>query len=66
MTVIAEYAEHITAALGIAYLVARFVVAMTPTPKDDELLETLTPWASRLAKAFGLDVKQGRQVDDAS
>ena len=56
--------EHITEILGIIiglYGVARAIVALTPTPKDNVALEEHVGKPLRiLAKAFGLDLTQGR------
>lgn len=66
MTWIQDNAEHLLAALGAAYTLVRVVVWLTPTTKDDEFLAQARPWLTKAAGLFGLDVKQGRQVDDAS
>ena len=44
------------------YAVARAIVAVTPTPKDDEALEKVNRLVRLIAKLFGLDLKQGRKL----
>lgn len=51
----------ILAILGGLYAVARVVVAMTPTPRDDAALEKVGAVLTTLNKLFGLDLKQGRE-----
>lgn len=57
-----QYADEIAALIGAAYVIARVIVTLTPTPKDDALFKT---WSGRIlliAKVvFGLDPKQGLQ-----
>lgn len=45
--------------LGLFYAVARIVVALTPTPKDDKAMKEVSVFLRALAAAFGLDLKQG-------
>lgn len=56
MTWLNDNWEHVLAVVGGLYAVARTVVYLTPTPKDDELL-------AKFATLFGLDSKQGVQGD---
>ena len=65
MTWIQDNAEHLLAGLGGLYALVRVVVHLTPTPKDDELLERSMPFLRSVAKLFGLDPKQGRQAPGA-
>lgn len=44
------------------YIIARIIVILTPTPKDDEALEKVSGLVRALAKTFGLDLKQGRKL----
>src|SRR5574343_518509 len=45
--------------VGASYLVARTVIALTPTPKDDAALAKISPALKVVATVFGLDLKQG-------
>lgn len=47
------------AVVGGIYIVARIIVAVTPTPKDDEALEKVGILLKAVAKVAGLDLKQG-------
>ncbi|MHA1592423.1 MAG: hypothetical protein ACTSUP_08130 [Candidatus Heimdallarchaeaceae archaeon] len=47
------------AIVGEIYVVARLVVALTPTPKDDKALDKVGFWLKQIASLFGLDLKQG-------
>ncbi len=49
----------IFAIVGGIYTVARTVVALTPTPKDDEALKKVGVLLKVIAKTAGLDLKQG-------
>lgn len=60
MAWLTENSEHVLAILGGLYLVARTVVHLTPTPKDDAALAKVSGVLKALAAAFGLDLKQGR------
>lgn len=51
----------VLAVLGALYLVALFVVKLTPTPRDDEALKEVSGLLRAVAKVFGLDLKQGRE-----
>ena len=50
---------EILAVVGFLYAAARGIVALTPTPKDDEALSKVALWLKTIAKAFGLDLTQG-------
>ena len=52
------------AIVGAAYTVARAVVALTPTPKDDQYLEKVGILLKVIAKTAGLDLKQGIKVKE--
>ncbi|MHC4160440.1 MAG: hypothetical protein ACYSSO_15345 [Planctomycetota bacterium] len=54
-----ENAAAIGSILLAAYALARAIVALTPTPKDDEALKKVNVFVRALAKTFGLDLKQG-------
>ena len=45
-----------------AYVVARIVVALTPTPKDDAAMEEVSIFVRALAGLFGLNLRQGRKA----
>jgi hypothetical protein len=59
MAWLAEYATEIMAIVGALYTIARTVVVLTPTPKDDEALKHVSGFLFALSKTFGLDLKQG-------
>jgi hypothetical protein len=44
------------------YGIARTIVAVTPTPKDDEALNQVSRLLRLIAGLFGLDLKQGRKL----
>lgn len=52
---------QILAVLGSIYALARTVVWMTPTPRDNEALGAVARWVRALAAATGMDPKQGVQ-----
>jgi len=54
----------IAAIIGALYAVARMIVALTPTPKDNEKLEEVGIWLKSIGKIFGLDLTQGLSKDD--
>lgn len=56
---IQQHAVEILAVLGALYAAARGIVALTPTPKDDEVLTKIQTFAAALAKALGLTINQG-------
>ena len=47
------------AIVGALYTVARTIVALTPTPKDDEILSKFKALIVAIAKASGLTLNQG-------
>jgi len=54
---------HSTELLGLlvcAYGLARAVVILTPTPKDDERLDEVWKVVRVIATIFGLNLKAGR------
>ena len=54
---------NILAVIGGLYAAARAIVALTPTPKDDEALSKVGTALKALAKLMGLDLKQGVTKD---
>lgn len=48
-----------SAMIGALYTAARVIVAMTPTPQDDEALKKVGKWLQALRVIVGLDLKQG-------
>ena len=63
MTWITEHATDLLAVGGLAYALARAIVALTPTPRDDEALAKVAPLLRGIAALFGLDLKQGRETE---
>lgn len=59
ITWIQSHPVEIFAVIGALYGAARVLVALTPTPKDDAALAKVWIGLRVLAKAFGLDLKQG-------
>jgi len=58
-------AAEIEAIIIAVIILARVVVALTPTKKDDEYLSKNTPKVLKiLAIVFGLDLRQGREKYD--
>ena len=55
-----KYVTAFFAVVGALCSIARVIVALTPTPKDDEVLEKVSTQLRAIAKVFGLDMKQGR------
>ena len=53
-----HYVE-IFAIVGALYTAARFIVVLTPTPKDDAAVKRVGVWLKAIGKAFGLDLTQG-------
>ena len=45
---------ELVAALSAAHIVAMFIVNLTPTPKDDEALDTVSAVAVKLYRAIEL------------
>lgn len=54
---------QIFAVVGALYALARTIVALTPTPKDDEVVGKVWVVVQKLGKLFGLDLSQGVQND---
>jgi len=54
-----EHIVEIFAIIGFLYFAARGIVALTPTPRDNEALDKVGKWLKIIAKAFGIDLKQG-------
>ncbi|KKN74442.1 hypothetical protein LCGC14_0390620 [marine sediment metagenome] len=50
---------EIFAVIGALYSIARVVVALTPTPKDNIALEKIGVQLRAIARVFGLDLTQG-------
>lgn len=50
---------EIFAVVGALYTAARTIVALTPTPTDDAYLDKVGIVLKTIAKAIGLDLKQG-------
>jgi hypothetical protein len=59
-----ENLQTVFTAIGLIYAAARTIVTLTPTPKDDKVVETVGGWLKTLAKVFGLDLKQGIHKSD--
>lgn len=57
---VTSHVDDMLAVLFAAYALARAIVALTPTPKDNAAVEEIGKFVSLLAKFFGLDVTQGR------
>ena len=51
--------QNIMVLLVALYALARTIVVLTPTPKDNEALEEVSIVLKVIAKAFGLDLTQG-------
>lgn len=56
---IKENYETFGAIIGGLYVVARMIVALTPTPKDDKALDKIGGWLKAISKIAGLDLTQG-------
>ena len=50
---------EISAIIGGIYIIARAIVYLTPTPKDDEALKKVGKWLKVLKVVIGLDLAQG-------
>ena len=65
MAWIQEHWDEVMAIVGCVYAIARIVVALTPTPKDDAVLGTVAALWQKVvkgsAKVTGLDPKKGVQ-----
>lgn len=56
---ITDHIDDILSIIGIAYVLARSIVALTPTETDDKALAKASITLRAIAAAFGLDIKQG-------
>ena len=54
-----EYLVEISAAIGALMVLARVVVYMTPTPRDDAALKKVSGWLKVIAAVTGMDLKRG-------
>ena len=54
-----EHYVEVFAIIGALYSIARVIVALTPTPKDNVALEKIGVQLRAIAKVFGLDLTQG-------
>ena len=59
MNWIQEHYIEIFAIIGALYTAARTIVALTPTPKDDQYVAQIGKWLQAIGKIVGLDLKQG-------
>ena len=59
MEQIQGYIVGFFAIVGALYAIARVIVALTPTPKDNIALEKIGVQLRAIAKVFGLDLTQG-------
>lgn len=53
------HTDEIMAIIGAGYVLARMIVALTPTDTDDKALEKANLTLKAIVVAFGLDIKQG-------
>lgn len=60
MEQIQKYIVSIFAIVGALCAIARIIVALTPTPKDNIILERISVQLRVIAKVFGLNLTQGR------
>jgi len=58
--------QNILAAFVALYFIARAIVIVTPTPKDNEALEQVGIGLKVIAKLFGLDLTQGINTEPPS
>lgn len=56
-----EHADDLLAIVGAGYVLARLIVALTPTEADDRALDKAHIALQAIALTFGLDIKQGRK-----
>ena len=54
-----ERMVEISAIIGAVYMLARVIVVLTPTPRDDEALKKVAGWLKLAALITGLDLKRG-------
>jgi len=50
---------EISAIVGALYVIARVVVLLTPTPRDDAALKKVSSWLKLISLITGLDLKKG-------
>jgi len=58
--------QNILILLAALYALARAIVVLTPTPKDNAALDEVSAGLKVIAKVFGLDLTQGINTDDKS
>jgi len=51
--------DDVAAIIGGLYIIARVIVLLTPTPRDDEALKKVAGWLTAIKVITGLDLKQG-------
>jgi hypothetical protein len=56
--------QNLCVIVAAVYIIARIIVAVTPTPKDDEALKKVNVLLRTVAKAIGLDLKQGINIKE--
>lgn len=70
MNWITEHWQDLLAITGALFVLLRLIVALTPTPKDDQLLAKAETWYEKLlgfaALLFGLDTTQGIKKSSGS
>ena len=54
-----ENVGQLATIVGMLYALARVIVALTPTPKDDKAMADVSVLLKTIASIFGLDLKQG-------
>ena len=54
-----NYTTEISAIIGALYIIARAIVFITPTPKDDAKLKKVAFWLKFVSGISGLSLKQG-------
>ena len=60
MNWLAKHYVEIFAVIGALCSIARIIVALTPTSKDDIIVGRVSAQLNVIAKVFGLDLMQGR------
>ena len=58
--------DELLAVIGALYVVARLIVALTPTPKDNEAVDKIGSFLKTVGLLFGLDIKQGIHTSGSS
>lgn len=59
---ITKHYIELFAIAGVLCSAARMIVALTPTEKDDAAVKKVGKWLQAIAKLFGLDITQGRDI----